>query len=64
MKIRRNQDLDGSKFFQIEAYEGEFEVLEDAINEYFNSVSIETNRRLDVATVMNEFLRVKQERGM
>lgn len=64
MKIRRNQDLDGSKFFQIEAYEGEFEILEDAINEYFNSVSIETNRRLDVATVMNEFLRVKQERGM
>lgn len=59
MIVRRKKELDGSIYFQIEANEGEFEVLEDAINEYFNSVSIETNRRLDVATVMNEFLKVK-----
>jgi hypothetical protein len=64
MIVRRKKELDGSIYFQIEANEGEFEVLEDAMNEYFNSVSIETNRRLDVATVMNEFLKVKQERGM
>lgn len=64
MIIRRKKELDGSIYFQIEANEDEFDVLEDAINEYFNSVSIETIRRLDVATVMNEFLKVKQGRGM
>lgn len=64
MIIRRKKELDGSIYFQIEANEGEFDILEDSIKEYFDSISIETNRRLDVATMIHEFLKVKQERGM
>lgn len=64
MIIRRKKELDGSIYFQIEANEDEFKVLVDAAEEYFNSVSIGTLQRLDVATVINEFLKAVQERGM
>lgn len=64
MIIRQKEELDGSICFQIVANKNEFEVLADAVEEHFNSVSIGTLRRLDVATVINEFIKVTQGRGM